>query len=324
MSKVSSSYFINLETNMQSAIEDNFKRVSSALTWDRIMKTRPSATKKEIVIWVNETARIRQGDADGRNRFDDMSTSVLEFENADAGTSLELTENEIEDNEKDVGGGRTMPVLDFAASWSRTVAGHAAYWPQGVLAQLILNGGSALAYTGSTFFNASHAIVGGGTYSNIVSGVPIDGSVTDDVARVNFAKAIAAVSGQKMLGGVPRMLRPSCVVVPSQLKYRAELLCGAKIIGATDNVVTRGYDFADPMVMPELDGAATTYYLGCEDLLSDDLGAFGYSDRLPFSVRGYSGMTDAELGRMEVFQWKMKGRNAGFYGHPYLFVKCTA
>jgi hypothetical protein len=165
---------------------------------------------------------------------------------------------------------------------------------------------------------------GGGTYSNIISAVPInatpntiDGLVA---AQASFAKALAAVAKQKFLNGVPRYLQPTVMLVPTALQYRAELLTGGSLLAQSDNILKNRN--IQVIVDPLLDTEPDVYYLGVSDLLSDELGAFVWSEREPFSLRTYSLFDEAALNRKDEFEWTMKGRNAAVYGHPYLMYRC--
>ena len=155
----------------------------------------------------------------------------------------------------------------------------AAYYPEQQLFALIKAGTTQLSYDGVPFFSAAHPLNpngGGGTYSNIVTGVSIasglDANPLYDVAlaQTNFAKALAAVTAQKFLGGIPRYLRPTVMFVPTALQYRAEQVTGARTISMGDNVlVNRGIEV---VVNPLLDDEPNVYYLGVADMLSEDLG----------------------------------------------------
>lgn len=207
----------------------------------------------------------------------------------------------------------------------------AAYYPEQQLFALIKAGTTQLSYDGVPFFSAAHPLNpngGGGTYSNIVTGVSIasglDANPLYDVAlaQTNFAKALAAVTAQKFLGGIPRYLRPTVMFVPTALQYRAEQVTGARTISMGDNVlVNRGIEV---VVNPLLDDEPNVYYLGVADMLSEDLAPFLWWERQPFELRGYTLQDEADLSRRDEFEWHMKGRNAAAYGHPYLFYRCTA
>lgn len=335
--KITPQFIVTFETELKGLVTSNWDRVSANLVWDRFMKVRPSSTKTEILTWLLETAQIYPEGDGGNKRFDDMVAATMTYENAHAGAALELTRDEIEDNQmKD---NPTVGALDYASKWAKDIGAAAAYEPQKQLAKLILNGGTDTCYDGHPFFYASHPINpngGGGTYSNLIDTVPIDfahlsGSSEQDKlleARRNLGKAVATVRKARFFNNVPRYLVPTTLAVRSDEYDYANMVVNAGIIGQTSN--TSAVDPKNPsrrlevIAMPELDDAAAgTYWIGVEDLLSDELGGFVWSEREAFFMRTFGPMDEAVLARMNLFQWLMDGRNTSLYGHPYMFYQCN-
>ena len=88
------------------------------------------------------------------------------------------------------------------------------------------------------------------------------------------------------------------------------------------------FGFVEPVIADELAGWEndTTWFLACEEITSDQLGAFLYIDREPFKINYYTGAgggtgVDANLGRMNELEWQCQGRNGTGYGHPFLMFK---
>lgn len=327
--RISPSFVISLDTDLKVIAEDNYVRVIPNLIWDRVMKIAPPADAfQRILAWMLTTAKIYPEGRGGNTRFDDMVTATHVITNDNAGAGLRLTRNELEDNT--LASNPQVATLDWARQWAQQIGNAAAFYPEQQLFALIAAGTTALAYDGLSFFNAAHPLNpngGGGTYSNIITGVSIavglDADPLKDVAlaQANFAKALAAIAAQKFIGGIPRYLRPTVMFVPTALQYRAEQVTGARTVGLTENVlVNRNIEV---VVNPLLDTEPTVYYLGVSDMLSDDLAPFIYWDRQPFELRGYSLVDEAALSRRDEFEWHMKGRKGFAYGHPYLFYRCT-
>ena len=322
---ITPTFVVSFETNMKTIVENNWKNVSANLYWDRLMKTRPSESKKEILYWMLNTAKIYPEGNGGNTRFDDMVGFTTSYENDNAGAGFRLTRNEIDDNHMTSTG---QGVLDSASQWASDIGNAAAFYPQQALLNLITNGKTATGYDGVPFFSASHPLNpggGGGTYSNIITAatiVPTSGATELEnlgIAQTNFAKALAAVRSKKFLNGVPRYLKPEVLVVPTALQYRAQQLLGAGVLGQTTNILTSlGMDI---IVDPLLDAEPTVYYIGVADMMAGDLGPFIWSDRKPFSMNTYTADSEAELNRRDEFEWTMKGRNAAIYGHPYLMYR---
>ena len=59
-----------------------------------------------------------------------------------------------------------------------------------------------------------------------------------------------------------------------------------------------------------------------EEITTNELGAFVYVDREPFSMIFHGPQTSAELARLRKLQWLTEGRNVVGAGHPYLMFEC--
>jgi phage major head subunit gpT-like protein len=326
MATITPSVILSLDSEIRAIAANNWQRVGAMLNWDKLMKTRPSSTKKEILVWMLETARIYPEGNGGNTRFDDMAATTFAYENDNAGAGLRLTKNELEDNQWSQN--PAMSPFDYARKWAEDISNAAMFYPQQAVMNLITNGTTNLGYDGVSFFNASHPVNpngGGGTYSNIITGVDIRNTAgTQDglvAAQARFATALATVRQAKFLNGIPRYLKPTVILVPTALQFQAMQMVGAPQLGLTTNILTNlGIEV---IVDPLLDVEPTVYYLGVADMISDDLGPFIWSEREPFSMRSYTIYDDADLNRRDEFEWTMKGRNAAVYGHPYLFYRCT-
>lgn len=329
--KVTPQFVVSLDTELKAITERTWDRVLPNLVWDRLMKlVPPSDSLHRVFAWMLTTARIYPEGRGGNTRFDDMMTATHSITNENAGAGLRLTRNEIEDNQ--LAGNPNVEPLDYARQWANQIGNAAAFYPEQQLFALIKAGLTQGSYDGKPFFAADHPLNpntgGGGTYSNIITGVSIASGLDADpvkdvaLAQANFAKALAAVTAQKFLGGIPRYLRPTVMFVPTALQYRAEQVTGARTIALGENIlVNRNIEvIANPM----LDDEPTVYYLGVADMQSDELAPFLWWERQPFELRGYTLRDEVELSRRDEFEWHMKGRNAASFGHPYLFYRCTA
>lgn len=341
------SFVFDLETNMRVITENAYDTLNAELYWSDFCKTLPSKSAKEIFTWLISTAKIEDtGVEGGKAIFEDMITQQTTFQNRNAFAGLRLKRQQLEDLD---GGG-----IDAAAKWSTDVGAYMAYWPQKQFANALKNGAAAGSetYDGLTFFHAAHFVNGvdnsAGTFANLWTGgasgttpgaLPIDNSVTDDVALANLGKAVAYIKSIKMPNGEdPRHLKPTTLIVPPELETRARLLTSAKFIakaaasggGSADvEAVIKGLNF-DIVVADELSGfeSGTTYFIACRELAAaSQLGAFVYVDREPFKITYYTGQgggtgADAELDRKDELEWHCKGRNVLGYGHPFLMFKC--
>lgn len=341
MGQLTPSFLFDLESNMRTVSANEYQRLTANTWWDKVAKRMSSGAKKERISWLLDTAKIVRPNATGQQVFDDMVMRTTEFENESAVAGLILKKEQIEDLD---GNG-----VQLATSWSRQIGAQGAYWPQKVVSAAIK--ANPLAYDGVAFFATNHPVnpfdTGAGVFANRFTGsasgaypgaLPIDASVTVEVALNNLARMVAYMAGIKMPNGVdPRGLRPMTLMVPPALMARATLLTNAKFLaqsaasGAISGDVAAVVTYlglGQPVQCDELGaafgGSDTTYYVTGSEIGSDELGAFVYIERTPFQVDYHGPMSDAQLARTKEFQWTCEGRNTVGAGHPYLMFRCDA
>ncbi len=342
------SFVHELESNMRAITVTAYNRLSAPgnLWWRDVAKVLTIASKKERLMWLLETAKIERplGSGGGGNMiFEEMVSQSHEFEVKNAVAGLELKKEQLEDLYNGVPGGEA---LELAGHWARQIGAYGAYWPQKEVSKAIL--ANPTTYDGLSFFNTAHPYnpfnSTAGTFANTFTGsasgsypgaLPIDASVTVDQAVLNLGKAIAYLAQIKMPNGEdPRFIKPTRLFVPPALRTRATQITSAKFIAQAAGSAAGSGDVSAvisdfnlvPTVVPELGagftgGSDTTWYLGAEDLLDGELGAFQYVEREPFSVLYHGPMTSADLARMRKFQWTCEGRNIVAPGHPFLLYR---
>lgn len=343
MPTITPSFLWDLESNMRTITSREYDRLLSRLWWTTVCRLGPnSGAKRERVSWLLDTARIQPTGKGGNVEFEDIVAQTTEVEHGNAAAGLKIKKEQFEDID---GAG-----IDYAAHWSRQMGAYAAYWPQKILAKQIL--ANLPTYDGRPFFDDAHPVnpfnPAAGTFANVFTGaasgiypgvLPIDTSVAVDVAVNNIAKAIAYIASIKMPNGEdPRFLRLAHLIVPPALVARAQQITNAKYIaqvaafggnaGGSGDVeaVIRNFGLGQPIEAAELGsafgGSDTTYYLAMEEITSNELGAFAYINREPFSVLYYGPQTDPQLARIREYQWTTEGRNSIMNGHPYLLFQC--
>lgn len=341
MPAMTPSFLFDLESNMRVIQMREYDRLKDQLWWNQVAKTGTSGAKSERLIWLLDTARIQiTGKGGGNLEFEDIVSNTWEYQHNHASAGLKLTKDQIEDTD---GNG-----IDFAAHWSRQIGAMSAYWPQKMLAGAIRS--NPVCYDGLAYFAKNHPLnpfnPGAGVYHNIFTGsasgiypgaLKIDESVDIATALSNLQKAISYVASIKMpTGEDPRMLVIDKLLIPPALSARAQQLTNAKFIAqvagsgaasADVEAVIRNFGLGQPVVCPELQsafgGSDTDFYLCMREITSNDLGAWLYTVREPFTVQYYGPQTDAQLARMREYQWMTEGRNSITPGHPYLMFKCT-
>lgn len=344
MGQILPSFLFDLESNMRVIASNRYSKLqeSGNLWYQGLVKLGVTGARKERIIWLLESLKIARPNAShggGQQKFVDIVSATQEIEVLNAlPEGLELKKEELEDTD---GQG-----VKLAAHWAGQASALAAYWPQKATVAAI--NANPVGYDLLTFFSGVHPYnpfdSAAGTYANLhktsggatgAGAVPIDTSVSVEVALQNLQKVIAYVAGIKQPNGEdPRFLRLVTLYVPTPLEARAVQLTNAKFIA---QIASSGAGSADVeamvknmafkvVVAPELGaaygGSDTTYYIGCEDILSDELGALLYIEREPFSIVYHGPMTSAELARIRKFQWTCEGRNVIAPGHPFLLHKC--
>lgn len=316
MAEITPTFVQNFQTNLTQKVSNAWSRTNKNLFWDKLAVKTGSSTLKEYFEWMLETAQIRNTGSKGTElEFEDVAAISFGLQNENFGTALRLERNAIEDNK-----------YDRAALWAGAAGQAAAYHPQRKIVELILNGKTGLGYDGVAFFSASHPVnpydTAAGTFSNLFTAKPL--------TAANLAAVVASIVSIKHPGDAPRYLRPSILVVDPSKELAAAEITGAEIItdplngssaAPATNMIKRAYNFGQPIVVPELASEPGVYYVGVEadeDALG---GAFIYQERKPFELNSYVGMTQAELDRINAFEWHMRGRNVAAYGHPYLFFR---
>lgn len=323
--KVTPSWVGTFETSLQSRVVDAWERAQKNLIWDKFMDVRKSGTLRELYFWLVESATLYTENQGGNKRYDDIAATFQEIDNANSGAGLKLTRNEIEDNMMAGAALRGMPALDYAANWAKQIGGAGAYWPQDMLFNtLIANATTLNGYDAVPFFSTAHPINpatgGGGTYSNLLSALPLTTASTIAAAATNLNTAVAAMRSIKQPNGKQRFLRPRHLLHAPSEQYTVNQLLDAKFFNATDNVFTQlGIE---PVCADELSNSPGVWYLGAE-LMEGEGGAFIFQEREPYYLTSYTADSQVELQRRKEYEWLYDGRNAGAYGHPYLMLRCN-
>lgn len=348
MGQLTPAFVFSAEKRMRIASAKEFQRLLGNLWYTRVCKEITTTGRSERLIWLLDSIKMQYGSTDGGEmEFEDLVSNTVEYTVKSAYAGFELNKYRLKDHN---GGG-----LHLALEWARQAGVYAAYWPQKQTAKAMRVGATAgsLAYDGQKFFDTAHPIhpfdASVGTYDNIfkTSGgtggpgaCPIDttNAATVDVAFNNLQKAFTYIRSIKMpTGEDPRMLKPTALIVPPALSMRAQQLTSAKFIaqsaatggGAADvEAVISAWGIGQPIVADELGaafsadgGSDTDYYIACQDIMSDEVGALNYVNADPFEIVYNDGMTDANLQRANKLQWTARGRNIVGYGHPYLLFR---
>lgn len=268
-------FLFEIERRLRNIEEFEFARMltSRVIWWNKVTRVSNITGKSERVTWFLSSANIRQvTPADGSFinagdiTFEQLVTQTAEYFPALHTDGFKVAKNEI----LALDGTGLDALQTIISSWGAL----SAYYPQRLVAQIILNGqatdGSANAYDGVPFFQGNststafptvtgHPVnplfTGYGGYANLMTGgssgsypgaCPIDDSVTFDVAVQNLAKFVAYIAGVSMPNGQdPRMLQAAHILHSPRMKVRVQQLTSAKFYGAGASGGAGTQDMAD-------------------------------------------------------------------------------
>ncbi len=345
---INAEFIASLETEMQVISEAEYGAAAAKVWWPLVAKRRTTRSRLAVLAWLLSTAKLYAEETGGSLRFEELAERFTEIEPAFSSAGLRMHRYELEDAASR--GGELGEGADRALSWAEQMGGAFAYWPQRLAGIVLRTGhlaadaGGVDAYDGEPLFSAAHPLdpfdAKVGTYANLISGAPIDASVSLDVALANLADVFEHIGAIKLPqrgeGADFRCLRPKALIVPPKMYPRAKQLCAAMAGPVSIRLKAATFiEYAEAMSAignpvaaqaGELSGFEneTTYFVVVEQVEASALGALVYVEREPFSISYYGPESSAKLARTNEVEWHARGRNKMAAGHPYLLFKVTA
>src|SRR5687767_5003368 len=86
-----------IEDNMKYILVSAWARREKGLWWRRVVKTRTSSTKRELLQWMLETAQIMPMGDGGNFTYDDLVEVYWEIVNEKFGAALNLSSDDLSD-----------------------------------------------------------------------------------------------------------------------------------------------------------------------------------------------------------------------------------
>ena len=349
---ITGNFVFSVEQEYRVLMERNYLKLAQKLWYPRLTKVHDTDSKSEIFEWLLQTATIDQlspqdgGEESGNLNFEEISSCLKTIAPAHHGKGYRIDKMRWE-NSLNRG-------MDPVGEWIAAQSHYAGYYPQKQIAIRMMLGQTINSYDNVPFFSKVHPcnpnIPKLGTYANLFTGaavvgtpgvvgsgypgaLPIDDSVTMDVAVTNLSKAIAYVTGSitQPNGQDSRNLEVAYLIHPPRMAARVHQLLDtqnvakyAKVIaqaaagggaGSADiGGVIESFGLAEPVRAVELDGnrsfqaylngpegapqvatgSDTTYYLVCKEAEQTELGAMIMNLRQPFKMTFYSGEAGAE------------------------------
>lgn len=203
----------------------------------RVATVCPSTTDMETYAWLGDLPGMREwiGDREIQN----LSGSAYTIRNKDFEATVSIPRDAIEDDKI----GLYSPSIQMLGQ-------AAAQHPDELVFGLLRDGFKEKCYDGKTFFAADHP-VGKKSVSN---------KGTAKLSLESYIAARAAVMGITNSKGRPLRLVPDLLVVPPALEGTARSIVMSEFINGTANTMK---GTAEVLVVPELAGQDTTWYLLC-------------------------------------------------------------
>jgi len=205
--------------------------------YTRVATVCPSTTDMETYAWLGELPGMKEwiGDREVQN----LSGSGYTIRNKDFEVTVAIPRNAIEDDKI----GLYSPSIQMLGQ-------AAAQHPDELVFGLLKDGFKEKCYDGKPFFAADHP-VGKKTVSN---------KGTAKLSLESYTAARAAVMGVTNSKGRPLRLVPDLLVVPPALEGTARSIVMSEFINGTANTMK---GTAEVLVVPEIAGQDTTWYLLC-------------------------------------------------------------
>ena len=221
--------------------------------YPRFALTVPSDGAYEKYGWLGDMPGVREWL--GERKYHELRGASYEIANKDWESSLNIPKNDLEDDR-----------MALYPNLMENLAAEAAYHPDELFFNLLVNGESNTCFDGQFFFDTDHSWGDSGSQSNDLSHTVVStSSVTVAEFKAAFRKAVAAILGFKNDRGKP-FQRPTAarlsdltIVVPLALRDVAiESVEAALVGGGNTNVVI---DKPEIIAVPALPSDVKFYVL---------------------------------------------------------------
>jgi len=204
--------------------------------WDKVATRVPSETGENLYAWLGSLPRFREWVGD--RVIKPLSMEGYRIVNKLFEMTVSVPKTAIEDDQY----GIYAPLMQQMGEEAKA-------YPDELVFSLLKNGFTEKCYDGKTFFATDHVGKGKRTYSN---------RSTKKLTAESYAAARASMMSVCDEEGKPMKITPNLLVVPPALEKEALTILKADQIDGTTNVYK---GTAEPLVVPDLAGADTSWYL---------------------------------------------------------------
>lgn len=252
--------------------------------WQNIATHVPSSTGEEDYKWLNKIPTMREWV--GSRVVQNLSASNYTIKNKSFETTVGVDRDDIEDDKIGV----YNPVISDLAQ-------NAATQPDTLVFGLLKTGFDDKCFDGLSFFNTKHK----------VGKIEVSNMGTKALSVTAYSEARTSMMSLKGEDGKSLNIVPNLLVVPPALESVAREILKADQINGTTNVYK---DTAEILVVPELAGADTQWYLLCT---KKSIKPFIYQERRKPEFVSLTNTTDENVFTNKQFLYGVDMRcNVGF------------
>jgi phage major head subunit gpT-like protein len=273
----------------------------------------PSSSRNNTYGWLAKQVRMRRWI--GARAAINLGEHSYTIDNAPYEATIEIDKYDIEDDNLGVYKAQAMPMMAEAAKKH----------PDLLLAYAIFFK-NPKTFDGKTLFAHDHP-----TFAKSVSDPQTyDNDYALELTPDNFSTIWAAMTSIRGEDGQPLMVLPNRLVVPPQLKLRAEQITKAGTLAQVIMNVAKNQNvgaaavenmlkgWAEPLVIPELSLMPDTWYLACT---TKAVKPFVRQLRSPYTFTPRFDPTDPKVFDQHVFTFGCEGRGAVGTTLPFLIAR---
>lgn len=319
--------FSRVEERMRTIQENVYASALANVWWPKAAKEVTSEASAERLFFLMTGGAMDYG-TEGTREFIEQAINRIDLVPRFISVpGLEIMRSELDDSD---GAG-----FQKATQWAADTAAKGVLFPQQKLAAALL--ANAVCYDGQPFFSVSHPLLPGdpssGVWANDFTGAAsgdYPGAVNitgTDAAADNAAvgKALAYIRGLKGPDGVTCLNLEPTALLASPSKYRIALTATkAQFIGGTagsTDVSMQVNDFGLDLIRAGELAGDPCFYILCKQV-GTEVGPWIWLNREAPNTTYHGPMTDAQLARMDKFQWGMRGRGVVAPGRPHFMFRC--
>jgi phage major head subunit gpT-like protein len=307
----------NINTFVDVGIMSGRKRVNP--NWMACAVKSSQSLSKGTYAWLNDIAVIGDKQAAGYAKSG-VAASSFQIISELKGRALEISEVDVRND--NVGVYQNLPAAlgmrmeEFPQKnvWDRFKEGD----------QTTYQSRTWLAHDALALFHDAHLTNGrdssGGTYDNNLTGTAI--------SKANFEVAMAALANfpdqqGEIMGQVTTdlIVPPQLAVTGADILLAMTISTGGENTSGNDMLVKRGLPKINLVVVPELSGDATTWYLSS---MANGRGPLIWQETVPLYVIALTNATDRNMVEDDMLVWMVKGESGFGIADPRCAIRCIA